>query len=792
MVLLGFAGTAFASDGSEAAVEAIPPIWFIAPVGAILALFFAYYFYKKVMAAPPGNETMIEIAHHVREGAYAYLYRQYGVVSIVFLVLLCIFATLAYFRVQNPFVPVAFLTGGFFSGLCGFLGMKTATNASSRTAEGARQSLNRGLQVAFRSGAVMGLVVVGFGLLDISIWFLILDKLIYTTEHMAGGLRFLGLQLVPAGMDPHHRLIEITTTMLTFGMGASTQALFARVGGGIYTKAADVGADLVGKVEAGIPEDDPRNPATIADNVGDNVGDVAGMGADLYESYCGSILATAALGAALPMTALSQSGMDPLKAVLAPMVVAGLGIILSIVGIFLVRCKEEATQKNLLRSLLFGTLGSSLLILVVLGVMVKAGWISGGIFGSVVSGLLAGVLIGQFTEFYTSDEYPPTKGIANQANMGPATTIIDGFATGMYSAGLPVITIVIGIVMAFKFAGGFSDLSMGLYGIGFAAVGMLSTLGITLATDAYGPIADNAGGNAEMSGLGPEVRKRTDALDALGNTTAATGKGFAIGSAALTAMALLAAFIEEVRIWIARLANQSPDRIFMVGEKPFSATGDVANTIAAKTATVADFVEAYNLTIMNPKLICGLFIGAMMAFVFSAMAMKAVGRAAGAMVNEVRRQFREIAGIMEGKAKPDYARCVYISTAGAQREMILPSLLAIIIPVVTGVVLGVAGVMGLLAGGLTCGFVLAITLNNAGGAWDNAKKYIEKGAHGGKGSPAHKAGVVGDTVGDPFKDTSGPSLNILIKLMSMVSVVFSGVIVKFGPMFSQWLGMGGK
>jgi len=794
IVLLGFAATAFASQGDEAASEAIPAIWWIAPAAALLSLVFAYYFYKKVMAAPEGNEKMIEIARHVREGAYAYLYRQYGVVSIVFVILLCIFAVLAYLKIQNPFVPVAFLTGGFFSGLCGFLGMKTATNASSRTAEGARTSLNSGLQVAFRSGAVMGLIVVGFGLLDISIWFLILDKLVYTTKHMTEGLviPLINLQLVPAGMDPHHRLIEITTTMLTFGMGASTQALFARVGGGIYTKAADVGADLVGKVEAGIPEDDPRNPATIADNVGDNVGDVAGMGADLYESYCGSILATAALGAALPAAALSQKGMDPLKAVLAPMVVAGLGIILSIVGIFMVRCKEDATQKNLLRSLLFGTLGSSLLILVVLGVMVKAGWISGGIFGSVISGLLAGVLIGQFTEYYTSDEYSPTKGIANQANMGPATTIIDGFATGMYSAGLPVITIVIGIVCAFGLAGGFSDLSMGLYGIGFAAVGMLSTLGITLATDAYGPIADNAGGNAEMSGLGPEVRKRTDALDALGNTTAATGKGFAIGSAALTAMALLAAFLEEVKIWIARLANQSPDGIFMIGEKPFSATGDIANTIAAKTASVADFVDAYNLTIMNPKLICGLFIGAMMAFVFSAMTMKAVGRAAGAMVNEVRRQFREIAGIMEGKAKPDYARCVYISTAGAQREMMLPSLLAIIIPVVTGVILGVAGVMGLLAGGLTCGFVLAITLNNAGGAWDNAKKYIEKGAFGGKGSPAHKASVVGDTVGDPFKDTSGPSLNILIKLMSMVSVVFSGVIVKLGPIVSQWLGMGGK
>jgi len=784
--VLTFAATAAAAEGSETAANDIPAIWWIAPIAALLALVFAYYFYKKMMSAPEGNETMIEIARHVREGAYAYLYRQYGVVSIVFLILLIIFAVLAYFKIQNPFVPVAFLTGGFFSGLCGFLGMKTATNASSRTAEGARMSLNRGLQVAFRSGAVMGLVVVGFGLLDISLWFLILDKLVYTAGHMVNGLKFLGLQLVPAGMDPHHKLVEITTTMLTFGMGASTQALFARVGGGIFTKAADVGADLVGKVEAGIPEDDPRNPATIADNVGDNVGDVAGMGADLYESYCGSILATSALGAAL----MFSTGVDVLKAVLAPMIVAGLGIILSIVGIFLVRCREDATQKNLLRSLLFGTLSSSLLIPAVVAVMAHTGWISWGIFGSVVSGLFAGVIIGQFTEYYTSDEYSPTRGIAEQANMGPATTIIDGFGTGMYSAGLPVITIVIGILCAFGFAGGFSNISMGLYGIGFAAVGMLSTLGITLATDAYGPIADNAGGNAEMSGLGAEVRKRTDALDALGNTTAATGKGFAIGSAALTAMALMAAFLEEVRIWIGRLASESIDGIFWVGDKAFSAAGDVANTINVKTASVTDFVDAYDLTIMNPKLICGLFIGAMMTFVFSAMTMKAVGRAAGAMVNEVRRQFREIAGIMEGTGKPDYAKCVYISTVGAQREMILPSLLAIIVPVVTGIVLGVPGVMGLLAGGLTCGFVLAITLNNAGGAWDNAKKYIEKGAHGGKGSDAHKAAVVSDTVGDPFKDTSGPSLNILIKLMTMVSVVFSGVIVKFGPMVSEWLGMG--
>jgi len=772
---------------AEASQPAGTPVsWFIAPIGALLALGFAWFFYRGMIRAPEGTDRMKEIARYVREGAYAYLYRQYGVVALVFLALLIILGVLAFLGVQNPFVPVAFLTGGFFSGLCGFLGMKTATNASARTAQGASISLNRGLQVAFRSGAVMGLVVVGFGLLDISLWYLILDKLVYTAEHMSKGLSFLGLTLVKAGMSSDHKLSEITTTMLTFGMGASTQALFARVGGGIYTKAADVGADLVGKVEAGIPEDDPRNPATIADNVGDNVGDVAGMGADLYESYCGSILATAALGAALTL----NSQRDVLKAVLAPMLVAGMGIVFSIAGIFMVRCKEDASQKNLLRALLLGTLGSSVMIMLAVAGLAAVGWITWGVFGSVVSGLLAGVLIGQFTEYYTSDHYKPTRGIAEQTQMGAATTIIEGFATGMYSSGLPVITIVIGILCAFGFAGGFSDISMGLYGIGFAAVGMLATLGITLATDAYGPIADNAGGNAEMSGLGPEVRSRTDALDALGNTTAATGKGFAIGSAALTAMALLASYIWEVRIWVGRLASESVDGVYRIGEAAFSAAGQVAGTISAQGAGIMDFVDAYNLNIMNPKLIAGLFIGAMMAFVFCAMTMKAVGRAAGQMVNEVRRQFRQIPGIMEGTAKPDYARCVYISTRGAQREMVLPSLLAIIVPVVTGLLLGVAGVMGLLTGGLSCGFALAITLNNAGGAWDNAKKFIEKGAYGGKGSDAHKASVVGDTVGDPFKDTSGPSLNILIKLMTMVSVVFAGVVVKFSPVIAGWLGMG--
>jgi K(+)-stimulated pyrophosphate-energized sodium pump len=751
-----FSAVAVAAEGSEPAeIVSTPPSWVIAPVAAaLLALAFAWYFYKKVMAESEGTEKMMKIAQHVREGAYAYLFRQYSVVSLVFLVLLIILGACAYLGIQNPFVPVAFLTGGFFSGLCGFLGMKTATNASARTAQGASESLNRGLQVAFRSGAVMGLVVVGFGLLDISIWYLVLDKLVYTVANMRDGLPFLGLTLVKAGMSHEDKLVEITTTMITFGMGASTQALFARVGGGIFTKAADVGADLVGKVEAGIPEDDPRNPATIADNVGDNVGDVAGMGADLYESYCGSILATAALGAALTM-----SGENVLKAVLAPMLVAGMGIILSILGIFMVRCKEGASQKNLLRALLFGTLGSSILIILAVAGLAWAEWITWGVFGSVVSGLIAGVLIGQFTEYYTSDSYGPTRGIAEQTEMGAATAIIEGFATGMYSAGLPVITIVLGILCAFGFAGGFSNISMGLYGIGFAAVGMLSTLGITLATDAYGPIADNAGGNAEMSGLGEEVRKRTDALDALGNTTAATGKGFAIGSAALTAMALLAAYIEEIKIWIARLASESAEGIFNVGDTAFSAGGDVSGAINAKAAHIMDFVNAYELHIMNPKLICGLFIGAMMAFVF-------------------------------WTGEPDYAECVSISTRGAQKEMILPSLLAIVVPVLTGLLLGVAGVMGLLAAGLSCGFVLAITLNNAGGAWDNAKKYIEKGAHGGKGSEEHKAAVVCDTVGDPFKDTSGPSLNILIKLMTMVSVVFSGVVVKFAPVISGWLGIG--
>jgi K(+)-stimulated pyrophosphate-energized sodium pump len=756
-------------------------IFVIVPLASILALFFAWVFFRQMMKNSEGNATMKEIAQHVREGAMAYLNSQYRVVIKVFIVLAILLAVLAYLGVQNPFVPVAFLTGGFFSGLCGYLGMKTATHASARTAQGASESLNKGLKIAFRSGAVMGLVVVGFGLLDIALWFWFLNDIIFTPEHMLNGVQFLGLNFVHPATGEHQKMVEITATMLTFGMGASTQALFARVGGGIFTKAADVGADLVGKVEANIPEDDPRNPATIADNVGDNVGDVAGMGADLYESYCGSVLATAALGAALP--GLTNDGQ--LRAIIAPMIVAAIGILLSILGIYMVRAKESATQKNLLNALLVGTGGSSALILVAMAGLAWFEWISWGVFGSVVAGLLAGVIIGQGTEYFTSDEYEPTKGIARQALKGPATTIIDGMAVGMFSTWIPVVTIVLGIIAAYGFAGGFTHFAQGVYGIGFAAVGMLSTLGVTLATDAFGPIADNAGGNAEMSELPAEVRQRTDALDMLGNTTAATGKGFAIGSAALTAMALLAAYMEEVRLWLGKMAIASVDGfkevgnvLFYKGQMP-SVAVDGKHFIDVTTASIPDFVSAYDLSIFNPLLIGGIFLGAMMAFVFCALTMKAVGRAAGDMVEEVRRQFRDIVGIMERKAKPDYARCVAISTKGAQKEMVLPSLLAIAVPVVVGLVFGVAGVVGLLMGGLTTGFTLACMLNNAGGAWDNAKKYIEKGNFGGKGSDAHKAGIVGDTVGDPFKDTSGPSLNILIKLMTMVSVVMSGLTVAF-------------
>ncbi len=765
-----------------AATGGITAIWWLAPLSALAALGVAAWLFKQMIAADAGTPRMIEIAGYVQEGAMAYLGRQYKVVGIVFAGLVVVFSILSMLGIQDPFLPIAFLSGGLFSGLSGYLGMRTATSASSRTAQGASVSLNRGLQIAFRSGAVMGLVVVGLGLLFVCIWYLILDKLVYTAAAMQSGRTLFGMTLVPAGISASDKLVHMTTTMITFGMGASTQALFARVGGGIYTKAADVGADLVGKVEAGIPEDDPRNPATIADNVGDNVGDVAGMGADLFESYCGSILATCALGAA--MGAQQADAAAAVKFVIAPMVVAGIGILLSIAGIFLVRCKEGASQKNLLTALLIGTGGSSVMILAAAAILAGIGLISWGIFGSIAAGLITGVLIGQSTEYFTSDEYKPTRGIAEQAQMGPATVIIDGLASGMYSAGYPVLLIVLGILFAFGLPGGFSNIGMGLYGIGFAAVGMLSTLGITLATDAYGPIADNAGGNAEMSELPPEVRERTDALDALGNTTAATGKGFAIGSAALTAMALMVSFIEVVKSWIARFADASPDGLYM------GFTRD-----RAISTGIIEFVEAFDIHILNPLLLCGMFLGAMAAFVFCAMTMKAVGRAAGAVVNEVRRQFREIAGIMEGTGKPDYAQCVSIVTASAQREMVLPSILAILIPVVTGLILGVAGLVGLLAGALTSGFVLATMLNNAGGAWDNAKKYIEKGNLGGKklpdGSknPVHGAAVIGDTVGDPCKDTSGPSLNILIKLMSMVAIVFAPLIVKFAPTIQSWLGL---
>ena len=728
-------------------------LFWLVPISSLIALGFAFFFYKRMLREDEGTPTMKEIAAHVRKGAMAYLKQQYKVVTIVFIILAIFFAVLAYgFDVQNHWVPFAFLTGGFFSGLAGFIGMKTATYASGRTANAARRSLNSGLKLAFRSGAVMGLTVVGLGLLDISLWYLILDHFV--------------------NADGPQKLVVITTTMLTFGMGASTQALFARVGGGIYTKAADVGADLVGKVEAGIPEDDPRNPATIADNVGDNVGDVAGMGADLYESYCGSILATAALGASA-FYAYSDTTMQ-LKAVFAPMLIAAVGIILSIIGIYLVRTKEGAGMKQLLRSLSVGTNVSSVLIaLATFGILYILGipnwaWIS----CSVIVGLVAGIIIGQSTEYFTS--YKPTRKLAESSNTGPATVIISGVGLGMISTAIPVITIVVAIILAYLCAIGFDvnnmltaqNLSLGLYGIGIAAVGMLSTLGITLATDAYGPIADNAGGNAQMSELEPEVRQRTDILDALGNTTAATGKGFAIGSAALTALALLASYLEEIKIGLQR-----------IGETVLDLGG--GRTVEVAQATIPDFMEYYHINLMNPTVLAGVFIGAMMSFLFCGLTMNAVGRAAQKMVEEVRRQFREIKGILTGNATPDYARCVAISTKGAQHEMLLPSLLAIIVPLLVGLFFGVAGTVGLLVGSLGSGFVLAIFMANSGGAWDNAKKYVEEGNLGGKGSDAHKATVVGDTVGDPFKDTSGPSLNILIKLMSMVSIVTAGLNVVF-------------
>ena len=725
----------------------IDNLFFLVPAAALIALFFAWFFFRQMMRESEGTATMKEIAQYVREGAMAYLKQQYKVVVIVFAVLAVFFAFLAYgLGIQNNWVPFAFLTGGFFSGLAGFIGMKTATYASARTANATMRSLNSGLKIAFRSGAVMGLTVVGLGLLDIAIWWKVLD--FFVDEP-----------------DASQKLVVITTTMLTFGMGASTQALFARVGGGIYTKAADVGADIVGKVEQDIPEDDPRNPATIADNVGDNVGDVAGMGADLHESYCGSILATMALGA----SAFFGDTAMQLKAILAPMTIAALGVVFSVLGIYAVRTNEGASLQKLLKSLSIGTNLSAVLIgLATFGIFYLIGfenWWQMSL--SVLSGLIAGVIIGKITEYYTSHSYKPTRKLAESSNTGPATVIIEGVGLGMISTAIPVLTIAVAIILSYGFATGFefspASLSNGLYGISIAAVGMLSTLGITLATDAYGPIADNAGGNAQMSELDPSVREKTDVLDALGNTTAATGKGFAIGSAALTALALLASYIEEIKIGFGHLAEKG---------------GELASQFSElASSSITQIVDYFNISLMNPVVLVGIFIGSMMAFLFCGMTMNSVGRAASKMVVEVRRQFREIAGILEGKQRPDYTSCVKISTKAAQHEMVLPSLLAIIAPVLVGVILGPAGVIGLLGGGLGAGFVLAIFLANSGGAWDNAKKYVEEGNFGGKNSDCHKATIVGDTVGDPFKDTSGPSLNILIKLMSMVSIVMAGLTV---------------
>lgn len=723
-------------------------LFYFVPAASVLALVFAAIFYRQMRREDEGTPTMKQIALYVREGAMAYLRQQYKVVIIVFIVLALFFSVLAYvFHIQNPWVPFAFLTGGFFSGLAGFIGMKTATYASGRTANACRRSLNAGLKVAFRSGAVMGLTVVGLGLLDISLWYWVLSAFY--------------------DMSVSQNLIIITTTMLTFGMGASTQALFARVGGGIYTKAADVGADIVGKVESDLPEDDPRNPATIADNVGDNVGDVAGMGADLYESYCGSILSTMALGA----SAFFMDGTAmQMKAIIAPMLIAALGVLLSVLCIFTVRTKEGAGMKELLKSMSFGTnlaavlsgLATFGILALVFGTESNSWW---HLSLSVISGLLAGVVIGKSTEYYTSHSYKPTQKLAESAQTGPATVVISGVGLGMISTCVPVVTIACAIILSYLCAIGFdvenmlssANLSLGLYGVAIAAVGMLSTLGITLATDAYGPIADNAGGNAQMSELEPEVRERTDVLDALGNTTAATGKGFAIGSAALTALALLASYIEEIKIAVGRASDA------------------LINGVAAANASITDVLQHFNVNLMNPSVLAGVFIGAMMSFLFCGLTMNAVGRAAQKMVLEVRRQFAEIKGILTGEGTPDYKRCVEISTKAAQHEMLVPSIVAILVPVIVGLVFGVAGTLGLLIGGLGSGFVLAIFMANSGGAWDNAKKYVEEGHCGGKNSDAHHATVVGDTVGDPFKDTSGPSLNILIKLMSMVSIVMAGL-----------------
>jgi K(+)-stimulated pyrophosphate-energized sodium pump len=727
------------------------PVFWIAPIAAIVALIFAWRFFTQMRSEDEGTDVMVTIGGHVRSGAMAYLKQQYKIMLVVFVVVAGLFAYLAYgLEVQSPWLPVTFVFGGFFSALAGYFGMQTATLASTRTAAAARNSLPDALRIAFRSGAVMGLVVVGLGLANLVFWFLLVSI------------------MTPAeGLTEGPRMVLITTTVLTFGVGASMQALFARVGGGIYTKAADVGADLVGKVEAGIPEDDPRNPATIADNVGDNVGDVAGMGADLFESYCGSILAAMALGAAAYVTADAATQM---KAVVAPLAIAGLGILLSIIGVFLVKTEEGADQKQLLGALGKGiNVSAGLIVITSAGLLhllgIENAW---GIWGSVVTGLITGIVIGHSTEYSTSAHFAPTKRIAAAAEGGPATAVIAGIGVGMLSSIIPVLAVGTGTVLAFLFASGFdfTQMSLGLYGVAIAAVGMLSTLGVTLASDAYGPIADNAGGNAEMSGLGPEVRSRTDALDSMGNTTAATGKGFAIGSAALTALALIASYIEVIRI---ELVKAGTETLTMAG----------GGSVPTSSATLLDFMAYYNVTLLNPVVLIALFLGAMVAFAFSGLTVIAVGRAAQAMVEEVRRQFQENPGILKGEVDPNYERCVEISTVGAQREMILPSLIAITTPVVVGLVFGVAGVIGLLVGGLSTGFALAIFLSNAGGAWDNAKKYIESGHHGGKNSAAHRASVIGDTIGDPFKDTSGPSLNILIKLMSIVAIVMAGVTTSF-------------
>ena len=750
---------------------------------AILTLAFAFYFYKWMRKQDEGNETMKEIASHVRSGAIAYLKQQYKVIAFFFAGAFIIFAILSYaLKVQNPFIPIGFLTGGFFSTLSGFLGMKTATYASARTANAASKSLNEGLTIAFRSGAVMGLTVVGLALFDISLWFIVLNVWL---DNSLFGTDFLNLAAtgITKGTAEYTaaKMHFVTTTMLSFGVGASFQALFARVGGGIFTKAADVGADLVGKVEAGIPEDDPRNPAVIADNVGDNVGDVAGMGADLYESYAGSILAAMSLGSAA--FGYINPDVSPIFAVSLPMILAAIGTLSSIVGVFFVKTKEGATMGELLKSLRVGVYVSSAV------------------------GLIAGNVVGFFTEYYTAAEYRPTQWVAEQSKTGPATVIIGGLAVGMQSTLIPVVTVVISIILAFGFAGGFgaeaSSFSQGLYGIALASVGMLSTLGITLATDAYGPIADNAGGNAEMSGLPESVRERTDALDSLGNTTAATGKGFAICSAALTAMALIAAYIEEIKTSLGRMINSGNLTSIDIGTVQYTANS--AKELYDKVVYslgMNEFMNAFNIHLMNPKVLIGIFIGAMLVFFFCALTMKAVGRAAAGVVEEVRRQFREIKGLLAGDkgVKADYEKAVQICTKSAQKEMIVPSVLSIIVPVVVGFLFGVPAVIGMLVGGLTAGFAMAVMMSNAGGAWDNAKKYIEAGNLGGKKivdpktgekitNPNHAAAVIGDTVGDPFKDTSGPSINILIKLMSLISVVFAGAIVAFSPKIQAILGI---